>query len=165
MKIAHSNADKDKAGSNGFKSARWWLLGMVPIVIGNIGHILVLPYADMTLFASTCSIAILFNALLSITMLGEKFLLAYDLTATTLICLSSALTVMQMNTQVDVVYDTDYVRGLLISFDAICLAGGTFTLASFTAASVLNLRSKVALFTSDLQKYLKSLKSSDVTQQ
>jgi hypothetical protein len=94
MKIAHSNADKKQAGSSGFKSARWIVLGCGSMITANIGHIMVLPFADMTLFASTCSVAILFCVVFSILMLGEKFICAYDLTAALLICTSSALTVL-----------------------------------------------------------------------
>ena len=151
MKIAHSEAHKQESGSSGFKSFRWIVCGASFIIIASIGHVVLLPFADMTLFASTCSIAILMNAFLSMNLLGEKFVCAYDMTAALLICISSTMTVLQMNTQVDVVYDIDYVLGLLVSFEAFCLCGGVFFLGSTMTGSILVMRNRVNNFSIDFE--------------
>ena len=98
MKIAHQE-------HKGFFSLRWLGLGLVFVILAGIGHVVVLPFGDMILFTSTCSVAILFSSILSIWLLKEQFIWKYDLTATILICTGCALTVMQMHMG-DVKYDT-----------------------------------------------------------
>jgi hypothetical protein len=143
MKIAHSTADKKLTGSSGFKSARWIILGCGSVMVANLCHVCVFPFADMTLFASTSSIAIMMSVFLSIVMLGEKFIWAYDLPAALLICSCSGLTVMQMNHEINIVYSRDHVIDLLFSFNALCLGVATFFFTSTLTAVILNLRSKV----------------------
>jgi len=63
------------------------------MILANLGHVMVLPYADMSLFTTTCSIAILCSAGLSIKLLGEAFVWKYDVTASILIMVGSALTI------------------------------------------------------------------------
>ena len=75
-------------------SVRWLAVGLICVLIGNLGHVLTLKYGDMTLFIATCSIAILFSGILSIMLLGEKFICKYDITAAVLICVSAALNVL-----------------------------------------------------------------------
>ena len=124
MKIAHLEAELKakeakslgmKVSANGFFSKRWILVGFVCVVVSNLGHVVVLPFADMTLFTTTCSIAILISAFLSIKLLGEPYICKYDVTASILICTGSALTILQMNTTVQTDYDRDMVADLLLS--------------------------------------------------
>lgn len=93
MKKAHQDAEIE-GKKHGMCTVRWLTVGLVCVMIGNIGHVLVLPYGDMTLFICTCSVAILFSGILSILLLGEKFIWQYDLSGAALICLGAALTVL-----------------------------------------------------------------------
>ena len=61
MKIAHKEVEAiNKAGGdqNSFTTKRW-MSGFVCVFIGSFGHVFMLPFADMTLFTTTCSLAIL----------------------------------------------------------------------------------------------------------
>ena len=77
MKIALQNAElirKDDGKSDfrrGCCSIRYLLLGAVPVVTANAAHAVTLPFADVSLFTTTCALAILFNMFLSIKLLNE----------------------------------------------------------------------------------------------
>ena len=102
----------------------------------------VLPFGDMILFTSTCSVAILFSAVLSILLLKEKFIWKYDLTAAILICTGCTLTVFQMHMD-DVKYDTKMVKDMVFSTQSIFLQAFTLLLGIITVASYLKLKQVV----------------------
>ena len=104
MKIAHKQAEAiNKAGGdqNPFLTKRWFFGGFCSVFIGSFGHVFMLPFADMTLFTTTCSLAILVTMILSMFMLGESLIPKYDIPAAIFICIGSALTIFQMNTEKD----------------------------------------------------------------
>ena len=69
------------------------------MITGTIIHLIVLPYADMTLLAANSPIAIIANSMCSIWLFGEKFLWKYDLPAIVMIISGSISIVMLANTQ------------------------------------------------------------------
>jgi drug/metabolite transporter (DMT)-like permease len=85
---------------NPFCTKRWFI-GFLCICIGSFGHVFMLPFADMTLFTTTCSAAILITVILSMIMLGEKLIPKYDFPAAIFISVGSVITILQMNTTVD----------------------------------------------------------------
>ena len=89
MKIAHRDG-------KGFLSFRWILAGFGPVILASVGHVVVLPFADMTLLATSCSTAIIISAFLSIVLLGERLQCMYDASAATCIFIGTMLTVLQM---------------------------------------------------------------------
>ena len=58
---------------------------------------MVLPFADLVLLASNSATAIIGSSLLSICLLGERFLWKYDLTAMFFIILGCTLSIVQSN--------------------------------------------------------------------
>jgi len=100
------------------------LLGLIPVLIANAAHGFLLPFADVTLFTTTCAIAILFNMFLSIKFLNEKFVCKYDITAVILIAIGSILTIFQMNTTILFEYDRVLIKKLLLSTKSLCLMCG-----------------------------------------
>jgi len=124
MKLAQHEVDqknmteKDNNSSKThsiFCSPRWFFLGFGCILIGAIGHLAVLPFADVTLLTTICAFGILFTTGLSICMLGEVFVWRYDLVATLLVIVGSVSTIVQMNTKVDLVYDRVRVESIIYS--------------------------------------------------
>lgn len=127
MKLAHHEADAKNAKMreldsdktySGFCSSRWIVFGLGGVIIGGIGHLGVLPFADVTLLTTVCSFGILFTTMLSICLLGETFVWKYDLVATMLVIIGSTLTIIQMNIRVDLVYNSDRVWQLIFTWKA-----------------------------------------------
>jgi len=93
MKKAHQEAERN-GKQHGMWSVRWLTLGLFCVLLGNLGHLVFLPFADMTLFIVSSSVAILMAGVLSICILDEKFIWKYDVSAAVLITVGSALTVL-----------------------------------------------------------------------
>jgi hypothetical protein len=96
MKIAHKEAEainKTGGNQNSFTTKRW-MIGFVCVFVGSFGHVFMLPFADMTLFTTTCSLAILVTMGLSMVILGEKLIPKYDFSAAIFICIGSGLTIL-----------------------------------------------------------------------
>ena len=112
MKMAHQESEQaatEGRSSNPWCSGRWVFRGFGLVLLANTIHVLVLPFADMSLLTTTCSISILSSCFLSIKLLGETFVWKYDLTASLLICAGSVLTIIQMNTSTETVYSRELV--------------------------------------------------------
>ena len=76
MKISHQIAEKletEGKKSNPWCSVRMLVGGVVLTLLANIIHTMMLPFADMSLLASTNSISILSSCFFSIKLLGETF--------------------------------------------------------------------------------------------
>jgi len=142
MKKAHQDAEK-QGKKHGVFTVRWLTLGLLCVLLGNVGHVFVMPYGDMTLFITTCSVAILFSGMLSIFLLGEKFIWQYDITACILICVGAGLTVLQMNTTILVSYDRALVKSYLVSWTCLILITFTTVLGLFALWSYLALKKHV----------------------
>ena len=65
--------------------------------VGVIGHVVALPFCDLTLIACNDSLAVLMNVYISKRYLGEKFVPKYDITAVTLIGLGTLFVVLMSN--------------------------------------------------------------------
>ena len=64
--------EKDKSQANAYCSFRF-LFGMSLMLIGTIVHLSVLPFLDMTLVAGGACLGIIIAVILSVLVLGEKF--------------------------------------------------------------------------------------------
>ena len=121
QKLAHR--DVEKLGDNGNERAycsnpKWWM-GFVMIVCGISIHIIVLPYADISLLAANAPLAIIVNIFLSIYLFDEKFVFKYDCPAIFLICLGCVMAVLLAHkTQVET--NTKALLGILTSPKAVC---------------------------------------------
>jgi hypothetical protein len=127
MKLAHHEADAKNAKMreldstktfSGFTSYRWIFFGLGGVIIGGIGHLAVLPFADVTLLTTVCAFGILFTTMLSICLLGETFVWKYDLVATILVIVGSTLTILQMNIRVDLEYNRERVYHIIVTWKA-----------------------------------------------
>ena len=95
-----------------------WAIGFVFITMNVLCHSLVLPFCDLTLLACNAATAIIVNMLLSVHILGEKFIWKYDLTAMIFIASGSIIIATQAHTeQVD--FTAEEIRDLLLKADTI----------------------------------------------
>mmetsp|Transcript_15392 Transcript_15392/g.19448 ORF Transcript_15392/g.19448 Transcript_15392/m.19448 type:complete len:91 (-) Transcript_15392:929-1201(-) len=76
-----------------------WALGFIFIVMNVLCHSLIVPFCDLTLLACNAATAIIVNMLLSVNVLGEKFIWQYDLIAMLLIATGSVTIVMNAHTE------------------------------------------------------------------
>ena len=81
-------------------------------MVNVICHALVLPHIDLTLISCNAATAIIVNMLLSIFILGEKFIPKYDLTAMLLITIGSVTIVIHANTE-QVEFTAEEIRDML----------------------------------------------------
>ena len=95
QKLAHRDIEKlaDTGNERAYCSSPKWWIGFGMIAIGLSIHILVLPYADISLLAANAPLAIIVNIFLSIHLFDEKFVFKYDCPAIFLICLGCFLAV------------------------------------------------------------------------
>jgi len=152
MKLAHVEAERKK--SNGFLSLRWIFCGLGVLFISMLLHGVMLPFADVTLFATTVAFAIVFSTLLSIFLLGEKFICRYDLPAAGLICVGAALTMIQMNTKIDLEYDRAKIAKCLISIESGLLVAMSVCIALCATAIYMRLKSVISQCKTDIQDCL-----------
>jgi len=90
-----------------------WVLGFLFIIMNVLCHSLIVPFCDLTLLSCNAATAIIVNMLLSINVLGERFVWQYDLTAMILIATGSVTIVMNAHTE-QVNFDADEIYHLLI---------------------------------------------------
>ena len=76
-----------------------WVVGFVFIVMNVVCHSLIVPFCDLTLLSCNAATAIIVNMLLSIHVLGEKFIWQYDLVAMFLIATGSVTIVINAHTE------------------------------------------------------------------
>ena len=133
MKIAHRDG-------KGFASCRWIVAGFGCVAVASVGHVVVLPFADMTLLATSCSTAIVWSAMLSIVLLGERLQWIYDLPAALFICIGTTLTVLQMHHKDEEAYDRQKVREIFSSYSALALISVTFFMVIFACKSYSDLK-------------------------
>ena len=86
MKVAHN---KNKREISIFKLLEWWA-GMLTLIVGSVINVVALGYGNQLMLASSSSISIIFNTLLSVFMLKEKFFKS-DGIAISIICIGSIL--------------------------------------------------------------------------
>jgi len=110
-----------------------------------------LPFADMSLLASTNSVAILSSCFFSIKLLGETLVWQYDLIASALICLGGVLTIFQMNMSQEIAFTRDRIQFLLMSIKSTCLIASTIVLLIMAVVSYKRLQQNVKRFLYDLQ--------------
>lgn len=108
----HETIDLDKVNAGKTYCSWKWALGFFLIVVNVICHALVLPHIDLTLISCNAATAIIVNMLLSIFILGEKFIPKYDLTAMFLITIGSVTIVIHANTE-QVEFTAEEIRDML----------------------------------------------------
>jgi len=86
MKVAHNN---NKQEESVFKLKEWWI-GLVNLIAGSVINVVALGYGNQLMLASTSSISIIFNTLLSVFILKETFFRS-DAISILLICTGSVL--------------------------------------------------------------------------
>jgi len=77
-------------------------------------HLSVLPYADLTLLSSNSIVGIVVATILSISFLGERWVLRYDLTALILIIIGCT-TIVMLSNKADPNFDAGDIQDLLFS--------------------------------------------------
>ena len=90
-----------------------WVVGFVFIVMNVVCHSLIVPFCDLTLLSCNAATAIIVNMLLSIHVLGEKFIWQYDLVAMFLIATGSVTIVINAHTE-QVEFNAEEIHQLLI---------------------------------------------------
>lgn len=101
QKLGHREVEK-KGGNAGNRAHCWnltWWMGMMLMMCGTVLHLILLPYADMTLLSANSSIAILANLFLSMWLFNEKFIMRYDLPALILIIGGTLCIILLANKQ------------------------------------------------------------------
>ena len=73
------------------------IAGLALTIVGVIGHIVALPFCDLTLIACNSSSAILINMFISSKFLGEKFVAKYDVSAAALVSLGTLAIILMSN--------------------------------------------------------------------
>ena len=119
QKLGHREVENSDHGSRAHLRSKTWWLGFMMMVSGVTIHIVALPYADLTLLAANSSLAIIANLLLSIFLLGEKWVWKFDCTAMALIiggCSSIVLLTNKEQTE----YDGQALLDKLTAWPAIC---------------------------------------------
>lgn len=96
MKMGHRSIedDADKRGRYGHLRSPVWWTGFLLLLAGTLIQLVVIPYVDISLLATTTGLTIIFNNILAITLFDEKWILKYDLPAMLCIiggCLSVVL--------------------------------------------------------------------------
>lgn len=121
-------------------------------------HIYCLKYLDLTLISANAANSIVAAQILSTRILGEVFILKYDLPALIFICLGCVLLVLNANTEQST-YTAQDVRDLLSSTRTICFFAISFflTLLSFCILQCM-LRS-LRRFEIDVEDYERELAS------
>ena len=74
-----------------------FLLGMSLMIIGTLVHLFMLPFMDLTLVGAGACLGILVAILLSVIVLGEKFVWRYDLPGLLFIAVGSISIVYNTN--------------------------------------------------------------------
>ena len=74
------------------------MLGILIMVISVTIHVLMIPYLSLTLLAGNTATSIIVATILSSLILGEVFIMKYDLTALIFISLGCACLVLNANT-------------------------------------------------------------------
>ena len=92
-----------------------WIIGLLCLIVGNVLHIVVLPFIDLVVLSTGTAIAIVVNTVLSIIYLDERFIIKYDLTAFSLIILGSIL-ICVLSDYSETTYTPEMINDLLWSF-------------------------------------------------
>ena len=81
MKLSHHSVEDshEKKRKSGFCTLKWWI-GFSLICIGNLLHMVALPHLDLIIWTINSGTGLIFDIILSILILKEKFILKYDLT-------------------------------------------------------------------------------------
>ena len=78
MKYSMENHAKHSKGKDGKKKAysvcnKWWMTGLFCIVLGTLANVVAIRYGNLLLLASSSAITMIFNTILSIYILKERF--------------------------------------------------------------------------------------------
>lgn len=73
------------------------IAGILLTVVGVIGHLIALPFCDLTLIACNSSTAIIINVYISWKFLGEQFVPKYDISAMVLVFIGTLTIILISN--------------------------------------------------------------------
>ena len=103
MKLAHQKSETNQLKSGYFQPM--FLLGIAILILSTVIHAcksfiqnknsVMLPFADLVLFTANSSLSIVFGMFLAVSVLGEKFMWAYDLPAVALMLAGTGLLIAQ----------------------------------------------------------------------
>lgn len=119
QKLGHRAVENNEGdGSRAHLKSPWWWLGLTIMVTGVIIHICALPYADMTLLAANCSLAIIANLFLSIYLFNEKWITKYDLPALVFI-IGGCSSIVALANKEEIKYDGQAMLDILLAYKAL----------------------------------------------
>ena len=118
MKKGH--IEVENSGLNGKKAkspykTKKWIIGLLCLIVGNVLHIVVLPFLDLVVLSTGTAIAIVVNTVLSIIYLDERFVIKYDLTAFSLI-IGGSIMICVLSDYSETTYTPEMINDLLWSF-------------------------------------------------
>ena len=91
-----------------------WFSGFLLLMIGNVVHIVVLPFVDLVILSTGAALAICCSVILAVFYLEEKFFCRYDLPAMTCL-LGGSLMIILLSDYSKVNYTADMVKDLIWS--------------------------------------------------
>ena len=91
MKWAHNKSEQNP-GRSVVKDPNW-IMGFFSLILGSVLNVVALSFGNQLLLASTSSLSIIFNTLMAVIFLKERFVKT-DMIAIFLICLGSLLFLM-----------------------------------------------------------------------
>ena len=98
MKVSHQNSDKTQQSA---LCSCTYFAGMVCLLIGNLIHVVVLPFCPIVLLSINSSTAIVMTAMLALIFLKEKLVMPYDLLAFLFISIGCTGIVLMSRTKED----------------------------------------------------------------
>lgn len=150
-KVENSGLNGEKRRS-GFLTCEW-MSGFGMMVIGQILHIVVLPFCDLVVLSTDTAQAILFSNLLSVLYLKEKFLWRFDGPAMFLIVIGSIIIVSLSNYN-ESVYTPDDIIALLTSTVSITSFASAIVVSAATIIQYLWHLRKLRTFNEKANKYI-----------
>ena len=113
--------EKEKGSASMVYTRPLFWMGFLSQSSGYIAQICCVPFADMTLLAANAVFAILFNQILAIFFLKEKYVARYDLSSLVLLTLGTVLIIQSSNTE-EKVLDIDTIFSYLFTFRTVIVA-------------------------------------------
>ena len=108
-----------------------WLAGFFLIFLTSLGHIFILPYADLVLLTTNSAAAVVITQIMSILILKEKLMPKYDIPAIILI-ISGGLTIIFLSNYEEVYYSSEQVEELMLAPASLVIYGLYAFLVVFT---------------------------------
>lgn len=116
QKMAHKQTENTNQSTvkNGY-----WIAGFALLITSSVINLITLPFIDMVILSTLCSVTLMFNSILSIMMLNEKFT-KYDFVSFVLISAGVVGCCLLANGEV-VEYSTQELYSILSSGQSLSL--------------------------------------------